>query len=350
MSQPACDTYIYQPLNPLKRQVRILRLAPGIFGQLIRGSLITISLDKLPRRRWQQLREWHALSYVWGSSDRDEYIRITRKKVRITKTLHRALQYLRWQRDERHLWIDQICTNQDDIKERSSQVQLMRDIYSGATSVLAWLGEDKPDTDALLCMISQTKDIINVSHMLRRARKDAIQTLRAVLDEAACDLPPEERTRWTNAIQIHIAELEELRMLLKVSEETPNMYLRERFADFFRNAWFSRVWTLQEAVLAKHLVLLSGWSRATLEEVESALWNFQMSFEFDASSLHLGQFEFVGIMRLRLWHEQLQDRSGQEASAADKSGGSRTLERTLIDRKASNPRDYVYGQLGLFNL
>ena len=82
-------------------------------------------------------------------------------EVHITKTLHCALQYLRWQHNERYLWIDQICINQDDIKERGSQVQLMREIYSGATCVLAWLGQYKAENNALLSMISHDADIIS---------------------------------------------------------------------------------------------------------------------------------------------------------------------------------------------
>jgi hypothetical protein len=104
----ADDKYDYQPLNEMKKQVRIFRLAPGEFDQPIQGSLIIISLDKLRRRKWQEVREWLALSYVWGSCNRAEAIRISRRKVCITQTLRLALQYFRWRDIERYLWIDQI--------------------------------------------------------------------------------------------------------------------------------------------------------------------------------------------------------------------------------------------------
>ena len=395
MSQATSDAYIYQPLNPLRRQIRLLRLAPGIFGQPVRGSLIIISLGKLRRRRWQQLREWHALSYVWGAPDRNEFIRVTRKKIHITKTLFRALQYLRCQRDEKYLWIDQICINQDDIKERSSQVQLMKEVYSSATSVLAWLGEDKPDNDGLLCMISQMADIIRLSNAMLTSGVDSIQEL----EELQCKMPPEELTRWTSGMDLASvikgmkAEVEELKcnisleegierwlfmdladavqelrtpkwalkldklvfqaMRLKASDEIPREViatLRERFAEIFRNAWFSRVWTLQEAVFAKHLVLLSGWSRATFEEFTSAFWRFSMSCEPDDFFYDPGQYELSSIMSLRSWHKQNHERSPPQNSAEERrSGISRTITRSGVDRKASNPRDYVYGQFVLFN-
>ena len=220
----------------------------------------------------------------------------------------------------------------------------MREIYSGATSVLVWLGDDRPDIDALLGRISQTADIILLGNLLIAARLDAIQTPEAELEEL-------QRVRIPESAPI-LDHLVFQAMRLKDSDEDPKqviMTLSDRFAELFRNAWFSRVWTLQEAVFAKHLVLLSGWSRATLEEFQSAFFNFHMSFESDASSLEIGQFEFISIMNLRSWHKRFRDTSRLETSTDEKSGASRTSVRPPFDREASNPRDYVYGQLGLFN-
>jgi hypothetical protein len=38
------------------------------------------------------------------------------------------------------LWIDQICINQNSVAEKSSQVELMGDVYSKAKQVIVWLG------------------------------------------------------------------------------------------------------------------------------------------------------------------------------------------------------------------
>jgi hypothetical protein len=45
------------------------------------------------------------------------------------------------------LWVDQICINQDDVVEKSSQVTLMKDIYKQAHLVLVWLGNDAPTSE-----------------------------------------------------------------------------------------------------------------------------------------------------------------------------------------------------------
>ncbi|KAM3075940.1 hypothetical protein ACMFMF_005286 [Clarireedia jacksonii] len=40
----------------------------------------------------------------------------------------------------RYIWIDSICIDQDDVAERNHQVNLMKDIFSNAHFVIAWLG------------------------------------------------------------------------------------------------------------------------------------------------------------------------------------------------------------------
>ena len=41
-----------------------------------------------------------------------------------------------------HLWLDALCINQEDLRERNHQVGLMRSIYINTDNVLLWLGEE----------------------------------------------------------------------------------------------------------------------------------------------------------------------------------------------------------------
>lgn len=95
---------------------------------------------------------------MWGSSQRDEAIQISQTNIYVTKTLLNALQYLRLPGDERYLWIDQICIDQNDTEERGSQVRLMRYIYSEASRVVAWLGADQREVEELFRMIPFKND------------------------------------------------------------------------------------------------------------------------------------------------------------------------------------------------
>jgi len=60
--------------------------------------------------------------------------------VQVGKNLYDALQHLRDETKCLSLWIDSIAINQQDLKERGSQVKLMAQIYGSAATVLVWLG------------------------------------------------------------------------------------------------------------------------------------------------------------------------------------------------------------------
>jgi hypothetical protein len=62
------------------------------------------------------------------------------KSVSVTRNLVEALRTFRHTRKSRVLWADAICINQQDLEERSLQVQLMTRIFSDASRVLIWLG------------------------------------------------------------------------------------------------------------------------------------------------------------------------------------------------------------------
>ena len=48
--------------------------------------------------------------------------------------------------DTRRLWIDSICINQQDLRERSEQAINMHRIYQQARRVIVWLGEESEDS------------------------------------------------------------------------------------------------------------------------------------------------------------------------------------------------------------
>lgn len=89
-----------------------------------------------------RLIEFCALSYAWGSQDRSRELLCNNKQIRITTNLHQALSAIRKQDyGTQHLWVDAICINQDDEKEKAAQVSRMLEIYQLAKHVIAWLGD-----------------------------------------------------------------------------------------------------------------------------------------------------------------------------------------------------------------
>ena len=76
-------------------------------------------------------------------------IRVNEGEFAIAVNLHDALVRLRDEDEDRILWIDAICINQDDKQECGHQVQQMASIYENARQVIIWLGEATNSTDLL---------------------------------------------------------------------------------------------------------------------------------------------------------------------------------------------------------
>ncbi len=65
----------------------------------------------------------------------------------VTINLKAALRALRQRKKVRVLWVDAVCINQADIPEKNVQVPLMSRLYSGADSVIVWLGASNPNIE-----------------------------------------------------------------------------------------------------------------------------------------------------------------------------------------------------------
>lgn len=118
------------------------------------------------------------------------------------------------------LWIDAMCIDQQDDEEKGQQVSIMDQVYSNASVVLAWLGD---------------------SDEVTRVALDHLFTL-AQLNET-----PIEQAKNTNVIHSDLTSIG-----FKNSSPGNELYA------FFKRAYFRRAWILQEAVLAKRLVMCCG--------------------------------------------------------------------------------------------
>ncbi|OCL03258.1 HET-domain-containing protein, partial [Glonium stellatum] len=114
---------------------RLLTLLPALkFEETIQCTVDDYELDDPTRPPHK------ALSYLWGDPSRTIPMLLQGKTANITENLHEALQYVRKNDRKIILWVDALCIDQQNIHERTAQVSQMRDIYTGADEVLAWLG------------------------------------------------------------------------------------------------------------------------------------------------------------------------------------------------------------------
>jgi hypothetical protein len=137
-------TELYQhPMLGSERSIRVLELAPAErLDAPILCELTETSVDGAPPARLA----YEALSYAWGSEDRNCAISCDKKTLFITANCEAALRRLRRKSESRTLWVDSICINQSSIVERNEQVKMMADVYAMAEQVIVWLGEDRTYT------------------------------------------------------------------------------------------------------------------------------------------------------------------------------------------------------------
>lgn len=202
MAVSASYQYLYRPFEGPK-SIRLVEISPleNDNTNKISCKLITTSLDSKP--------PYLALSYVWGDGTEKEPIQCNGTTFHATSNLARALRQLRSRYRDHAFWIDAICINQNDLQERAQQVQFMRDIYRSAENVVVYLGEESDGLSRAMKLFEELNS---------KAEEDGGEIERASLIRGELPSPYEEV--WY------------------------------RLHDFFNRPWFSRIWVVQEIVMA----------------------------------------------------------------------------------------------------
>ena len=149
------EGFKYDPL-PDTRSFRLIKeIASDASGSHLSCVLESFGLDACP--------SYGCLSYTWGPAltsdaetggptDTARFELIVRAEesagvLSINENLYDALCQMSSSLLDStlYMWVDAICIDQDNLKERSSQVSMMDSIYSGADKVIVWLGRDMAD-------------------------------------------------------------------------------------------------------------------------------------------------------------------------------------------------------------
>lgn len=220
--------YDYKPLDHAQKEIRLLHVKQHLNlsdGGNLEFEVATLSLKSAA------IRTYYALSYVWGNDPKPVGIKLDGEIVNVPDSSEFALrQVLRALKHHGHtfeyFWIDAICINQSDLAEKSVQVALMAEIYAAADAVYAWLGDSSGDVETEVNMLELLRD---QCHAWTNDGKDF---------------------EFGNADQI------------KVHKELPVPvdFDFDALAAFCESKWFSRLWILQEAMLAKVLFIVRGQS------------------------------------------------------------------------------------------
>jgi hypothetical protein len=181
---------IYGPLKA--DEIRLLLIRKGDYEDPLWCSLETHPLERAVELHYE------AVSYCWGRLHELIPIMVTaRHSFKVSQHLWEGLRRLRLEAHDRLVWIDAVCINQADIREKNHQIPLMRRIYESAQRTLIWIGnigmginlenctrtvwaeqDDKLDKPTLCLSGSTSKDLPHGVDDIRRALKDFYNGLR----------------------------------------------------------------------------------------------------------------------------------------------------------------------------
>ncbi|KAF2622323.1 HET-domain-containing protein [Macroventuria anomochaeta] len=223
---------LYPGTKLAPRTIRLVAIKPGVFGDPISCTLETVSLDDHPHYR--------ALSYTWGDTRHKRHISLNGNLFVVNQDLHAALRRLRHEQKWQTYWIDMLCINQADFDERSEQVVLMPKIYSKAKQVVFWLADTTNDTTDNKMELTPTQVYAAKAFLERLERDPSYQATEVDL--------------------VHEEILDTISSILACS-------------------WWTRVWTVQEAILPLRAILLMGPVHIQWETLVRAARNFMAQLE-----------------------------------------------------------------------
>ena len=330
----------YEPL-PSQGHIRLLRINPtGAQKPSVYYELITQSLADHPA--------YHALSYTWGNplsspkkvqtlpSERSELVLRDGKAIYVGHNLYNALLRLQQLRFRGNIWIDAVCINQADMNERNTQVSLMGDIYAMAEKVIVWLGEDDYDSQVAFAFLDRFMPKVEQMKKLEENRNPDLSYTFS--DPGFFD-----------------------RLGEPISGE-----IFDGLANFLERAWFKRVWTFQEVVLARDIQVICGenyieWVKLEklLQFLETSEWEMKLSRFQDASKLQ--QVPGKMILSTMVYRRHVLDggpyQPGQHEYLKRLSAGYEPLDLLMGEldsllysvrcRNATDARDRLYALYGV---
>lgn len=235
--------YEYRPAT--KREFRILVLDSGQLDDTVSATIVHSSLDDLPHLKYE------TISYAWGDASLRAHMLINNAVLEIPATAGAVLRQVRHKNKPRRLWIDAVCINQADLKERQQQVEYMRYIYTHSSRNIIYLGQSDNHTEV------------------------ALKTVSAIL----ADL--------TSQVQSY-SKLQDLLYnqdgspAIESGHSKASPYDNEALQSLYDRPWFSRLWVVQEAALApRNVCLWGGYELPLFNLLRAAVWYRYKNYRFE---------------------------------------------------------------------
>lgn len=318
-SSRRASTYRHTPINTERDTIRLIRLKRGPITANISCELFETLLSKDIGVTYE------ALSYTWGSSepgqsfsDRDDTQRaqvaktvtivVNHLNFYVTPNLYLALHHLRDVENDRILWVDAICIDQNNDREKGHQVGMMRRIFEQSERVIVWLGEGSAKTDFFMDVVAEIWAVWQLTTSTNRV-KTALERLPCCRRGGLC---------------------------------FDEGFLTAALGDILDRPWFTRVWVIQEVASASTGLVVCG-SKSHPCNIFASVTTFLIDQESARNTLGL-------LPRMLKSRQALLD----VMPGPNRAGSWWTKDRTLGNllakfhySQASNPRDNTYALLGI---
>ena len=236
----------------------------------------------------------------------------------VTTNLYGALSMLR-SSSSLALWVDAICINQDNVLERNSQVQLMKDIYSSAQVVCAWLGSEGDGS-------AMGMDFIKIVAQERAALKNV-----------------NDNVEWLEKHGFVHAD---------VDDDSDHPWFA--FGKLLGRDYWQRVWCAQEVILATKVLIMCGDRIVTWEDVMTTYaWSKKIQQTAEVPNTFTMELWHLWKNTIRSIPTTIEACNAYRRSRVDhgissiRGWGALVLSRWL---QATDPRDNVYGLLGIMQV
>lgn len=219
---------IYQPLQ--RRHIRLLDFIDDLG---LGCTLEDADLDHAP--------SYAALSYTWGKASYQKgrppeqvyEVTINGETIQTQQNLHDAFRHLSKHVRSRscRFWVDFVCINQQDVAERSLQVQYMAEIYQKAEVIYAWLGVPFDEEETKMAV---------------KLMREFNQFLREGLERHGGDLRPVTASMNTDSVGFP-------------TESRPDpISAWDGIAEMFNQHYWQRTWVYQEATTPREIWFWCG--------------------------------------------------------------------------------------------
>lgn len=311
----------HKPLAKQSTQIRLIQVV-GNSSEVPVCTIVNVDLKS------NQI--YQALSYAWGEDNPAHEIKVNGEIFYTRSNLYVFLQtYQNNTRpvDRQFLWIDQLCIDQNNTAEKNSQVQLMADIYRSGSEVVAWLGPATEHTQLASWVLRLLECDYKLLHEYKDINRDQqlIGSPRQFFEDLMFYIPARRGSPYPSPTENGV--------VLRGS-------CRAAIRNLLQNRYWTRLWVVQEIMLAQNLIVWWGTARITREGLVGLTEKIRVTYRDDV----VIEWSHLHMILTQARHREIP--LGHVATSTV-SEGLQSLLNTFCGYGCFDPKDKVFGLMGV---